>query len=116
MGGHAAVGDDLGQLLVGGAHHGVLAVADLPAVHDTVIASYCLGLADEDVGISNAAVRFGMDAGLAIRSAFTALPLDRLGEPITDELAALVARRLELTRYLVGVGLALPRRHCRSHR
>ena len=44
---------------------------------------------------------------MTLRSAFTALPVDRLDEPVTDELAALMARRLRLTRHLVDVGLTL---------
>ncbi len=54
---------------------------------------------DEDV------VRAGMDTGLSVRSAFTALPLERLGEPITDDLRTVFAGRIELTRYLVDIGL-----------
>lgn len=108
LGGVAAVGDDLGQLLLGGAHDGVLDVADLAALHDVIVGAYGTGLADEGLLVGDDVIRFGMDAGLVVRSAFTALPLDRLAEPVTSELAALVERRLELTRYLVDVGLALP--------
>ena len=43
---------------------------------------------------------------MAVRSAFTALPIEQLGEPITDELAERFRQRLALTRYLVDVGLA----------
>ena len=108
MGGVAAVGDELGQLLIGPAHDGALAVSELAALHDALVTAYIGGLADEGLIVGSDVVRYGMDAGLAVRSAFTALPLDRLGEPVTDELAAFVAERLELTRYLVDLGLALP--------
>jgi hypothetical protein len=103
----AAAGDDLGQLLVGRAHDGVLASDDLPALHDVLVQSYLTGLADEDCRLDEGIVRAGTDIGLAVRSAFTALPLERLDEPITDDLARLFARRIELTRYLVDVGLQL---------
>ncbi len=80
------------------------AVSELPALHDALVTVYVRGLADEGLIVGSDVVRYGMDAGLAVRSAFTALPLDRLGEPVTDELAAFVAERLELTRYLVDLG------------
>ena len=51
-------------------------------------------------------VRAGLDVLLPARNAFLSVPLDRLSEPVTDELAAAVAQRLELTRYLVGLGTA----------
>ena len=76
-------------------------------MHDALVAAYVRGLADEGLLVGTDVVRYGMDAGLAVRSAFTALPLERLTEPVTDELAAFVAERLELTRYLVDLGLAL---------
>jgi hypothetical protein len=100
------VGDDLGQLLVGLAHDGVLDAADLPSLHGSLVREYAAGLADEGYDASEELVRAGMDAGLAVRSAFTALPLEQLDESVTDELAAHVGQRVTLTRYLVDVGLA----------
>ena len=101
----AAAGDDLGQLLIGHAHDGVLAAADLPALHDLLVRAYVEGLADENYRLDEEVVRAGMDAGLSVRSAFTALPLERLDEPITDDLRSMFAERIELTRYLVDLGL-----------
>ena len=101
----AAAGDDLGQLLIGHAHDGVLAVDDLPALHELLVQAYVAGLADENCRLGDDVVRAGMDTGLSVRSTFTALPLERLDEPITDELRDKFAERIELTRYLVDVGL-----------
>jgi hypothetical protein len=101
----AAAGDDLGQLLIGHAHDGTLAVDDLPSLHELLAQAYVAGLADEDCRLDEGVVRAGMDSGLSVRSAFTALPLERLGEPITDELCSVFAGRIELTRYLVDLGL-----------
>ena len=101
----AAAGDDLGQLLLGHAHDGVLAIDDLPALHELLVQAYVAGLADEDCRLGEDVIRTGMDTGLSVRSAFTALPLERLGEPITDGLRSVFAARIELTRYLVEVGL-----------
>jgi len=108
LGGPAAVGDDLGQLLVGLAHAGQLDVAKLPALHGVLGTAYRTGLAAEGLVIDRDVVDHGMNGGLVVRSAFTALPLERLREPITDELAGFVRQRLQLTRYLVDLGLALP--------
>ena len=105
MAGLAAAGDDLGQLLIGHAHDGVLAATDLPALHELLVHAYREGLADEEFRLDEDVVRAGMDTGLAVRSAFTALPLERLGEPITDDLRNVFAGRIELTRYLVDIGL-----------
>ena len=105
MAGLAAAGDDLGQLLIGHAHDGVLAAADLPTLHELLVKAYREGLADEEFRLDEEVVRAGMDTGLSVRSAFTALPLERLGEPITDDLRNVFAERIELTRYLVDVGL-----------
>jgi hypothetical protein len=105
MAGLAAAGDDLGQLLIGHAHEGVLAADDLPELHELVVQAYVAGLADEDYRLDEDVVRAGMNTGLSVRSAFTALPLDRLDEPITDDLSREFARRIELTHYLVDVGL-----------
>jgi len=107
VGGVAAVGDDLGQLLVGLAHAGLLQAAELPALRDIIIRSYTAGLADEDMGCDESLVRLGMDGGLVLRSAFTALPLERLKEPVTDGLVELVRSRVRLMRYLVDLGLEL---------
>jgi hypothetical protein len=106
----AAVGDDLGQLLIGHAHEGILDADDLPTLHDVLLRAYLVGLATEGGRIDEDVVRLGMDGGLAVRSAFTALPLERLDEAITDELAEHVEHRVELTRYLVDLGLQTTRR------
>jgi Phosphotransferase enzyme family len=107
MAGPAAVGFDLGQLLVGLAHDGVLDVAHLPEVHEVILPAYAGGLADEGLPVDIEQVRFGFDAAMAVRSAFTALPLEHLDGPPTDELARLLDARVELTRYLVDLGLGL---------
>ena len=52
-----------------------------------------------------------MDTGLSVRSAFTALPLERLDEPISDDLRSVFIGRIALTRYLVDVGLQVDTGH-----
>jgi hypothetical protein len=107
LGGLAAPGDDLGQLLIGLAHAGIRDVADLAALRPTIVDAYTAGLRAEGMPCDEATVRYGLDGGIQLRSTFTALPLHRLAEPLTDELAAHIERRVALTRYLTGLGLAL---------
>jgi hypothetical protein len=104
----AAAGHDLAQLLIGLAHAGQLPVADLARVRDIIIDAYLEGLAEEGYACDREQVAHGLDGALAIRSAFTALPLDRLNEPSTNELDNLLRNRLQLTRYLCDLGLAMP--------
>jgi len=106
--GPAAVGYDLGQLLIGLAHAGQLDVDVLAGVHDTVLPAYVDGLADEGMPVDRDVVRFGFHAALVVRSAFSALPLDRLAGPPTSHDPAVVGHRVRLTRHLVDLGLALP--------
>ncbi len=103
LGGVAAVGDDLAQLLIGLAHAGQLPVAELPRIREIIIIAYREGLAEEGFACERGQVAQGLDGALAVRSAFTALPLDRL-DGLSDDV---VRQRLELTRYLCDLGLAL---------
>jgi thiamine kinase-like enzyme len=107
LGGLAAVGDDLGQLLIGFAHAGLLPVDELPALHDVLLDAYLEGLADEGYAATREQVRTGFDGGLLLRSTFTALPLTRLHEPPSGELAALVEERVALTSHLCEVSATL---------
>jgi hypothetical protein len=103
LGGIAPAGEDLAQLHLGLAHAGELRVDELPALHGTLVESYGAG-AEE---FATADIAYALAGGLLIRSAFTCLPIDRLGEPITDELAATFKTRTDLTRYVVDRCLTL---------
>jgi hypothetical protein len=102
-----AIGFDLGQLLVGLAHTGELPAEKLPEVHDVLLSAYLDGLGAEGCDVDIDDVRYGFDAAMVIRSAFTSMPWDELNDPVTAELDASVASRAALTRYLVNVGLGL---------
>ena len=106
---NAPVGYELAQLLIGFAHSGQLSVEKLPAIHEAILGAYVDGLAEEGMKVDEKEVRYAFDAGLVIRSAFTALPLEQLSGPPGNGLAALIAERVRLTRYLVDLGLAMPR-------
>ncbi len=103
--GLVAAGDDLGQLLIGRAHSGELDVAGLAALRELVIGRYHAGLiAEGRDDITADDVRAGLDGSLVIRNAFLSLPVGRLAEPVTPELAQLVTGRVALTRYLAELG------------
>ena len=106
-GGLAVVGYDLGQLVIGEAHAGRLGPAELPALTGAVVDAYAAGLAWEGLPVDLDDVRYGAAAVLVLRSAFLTIPLDRLAEEPTAGLAAHVAERIRLTRYLVDLGLSL---------
>ncbi|MFE3452822.1 hypothetical protein ACFXJ8_28240 [Nonomuraea sp. NPDC059194] len=92
-------GFDLSQLLVGRAHTGELAPEELPAVHETIKAAYV-----EGSGFAADEVALGCAATLVLCGAWTALPLDRLGDEPTPALHELFRRRAGLARFVADVG------------
>ncbi|WP_188189864.1 phosphotransferase [Nonomuraea sp. SYSU D8015] len=101
----AAVGFDLGQLLVGRAHTGELHPEDLPAVHEAIEVAYAApasSLADPGE------ISFGYVASLVLRSAWTAIPFEMLGQEPTPELHELFRKRAGLARFIVDLGRSLP--------
>ncbi|WP_327583929.1 aminoglycoside phosphotransferase family protein [Nonomuraea sp. NBC_00507] len=99
------IGFDLGQLLVGLAHLGATEPGELPVIHRTIQEAYTRGLADE--GVAGDHVAAGYVTTLVLRSAFTAIPVERLGEPVTDGLQDLFRKRVGLARFIADLGLAL---------
>ena len=98
------IGFDLGQLLVGLAHAGETDPDELPAIDAAIMPRYLDGLADEGYDVHPGLVRTGYLGGLAVRSALCALPLELLSEPVqTDEMVAVLATRLRLTRVMVDL-------------
>jgi Ser/Thr protein kinase RdoA (MazF antagonist) len=108
MMGPGPVGSDLAQLLVGLAHAGDLPPDQIPGLAEALVGPFADGLAAEGRAFEEETIRYAFAATTAIRSAFTALALERLTEPVTEELAELFASRLRLTRALVDLGLGLP--------
>jgi hypothetical protein len=104
-----AVGFDLGQLLVGLAHAGELRANELRAVHEAIIPAYVSGLREEGWDVAEGIVTYGYVASLLLRSAFTAIPFERLGEGYSPGLAAHFADRIALTRFLLDLADELPK-------
>ncbi|GAA4587757.1 hypothetical protein GCM10023194_37640 [Planotetraspora phitsanulokensis] len=99
------VGFDLGQLLVGRAHQGMIEPGELPAVHRAIQTGYAQGLADG--GMADDHLAAGHVTTMVLRSAFTAIPVERLGDPVTPQTHELFRKRVGLARFLADLGLAL---------
>ncbi|MFI6600602.1 hypothetical protein ACIBHX_30525 [Nonomuraea sp. NPDC050536] len=91
-----AVGFDLGQLLIGRAHDGLLPVEDLPTVHEAITDGYGSVLKHD-----------GYLGALVLRSLWTAIPVERLTDDPDDDLRAFFAHRVALARYLTTQARAL---------
>jgi hypothetical protein len=102
-----AVGFDLGQLLIGLAHAGVLTVAALAEIHDALVPAFVAGMKEYGGDVSADEVTCGYVGSLVARAGLTSLPYELLGTPPTDELAAMFRQRAALTRFLADLGLAL---------
>ncbi|MEO3781961.1 hypothetical protein ABGB12_01420 [Actinocorallia sp. B10E7] len=92
----AAVGFDLGQLLIGRAHDGTMPVEELPAVHEAITDGYG-GVMRHD----------GHIGALIIRSLWTAVPIQLLTDEPDDALREFFAHRVALARYLTDLGRSL---------
>ncbi|MFC1436205.1 hypothetical protein ACEZDB_36790 [Streptacidiphilus sp. N1-3] len=97
------VGHDLGQLLVGLCHAGTLPADRLPELSPAILAAHAEGLAAEGHRATLDQIRGGYLSGLVLRSAFTAIPLERLAEPPSDQLIGHWADRLRMTRALLDL-------------
>jgi hypothetical protein len=91
--------------VIGLIHAGQLNLDALKELTDIVVDPYTSGLHDEDDDVSMATVRHGFLGTLVVRSALSVIPLHRLADPPTAELANLFQARVRLTRYLVDLGL-----------
>ena len=94
------VGSDLGQLLAGRFDPGVAEPDDLPAIAETILDAFSGGLADEGYPAPSEEVRLAWATHLAVRSAFSAILVDRPGLGEADR-ADLIRRRAPLARYAV---------------
>jgi Phosphotransferase enzyme family len=98
-----AVGFDLGQLLIGLGHAGILEADQLRAVHEVIVDAFTEGLNTDGHVAEVEQVRYGYLGSMMLRSAFTALPLELIGMPPSEELATLFDQRVRLTRFMVDL-------------
>jgi hypothetical protein len=73
--------------VIGLIHAGQLNLDALKELTDIVVDPYTSGLHDEDDDVSMATVRHGFLGTLVVRSALSVIPLHRLADPPTAELA-----------------------------
>jgi hypothetical protein len=97
-----AIGFDLGQLLVGLAHAGEVAAAELPTIHTIILRGFLDGVAAEGMTVTEDEVLYGYLGSLMVRATFTALPLEQLGKQ-TECGLELFEERVRLTRALVDL-------------
>ena len=95
-----ALGFDLGQLLVGLVHAGVMPAARVPEIAAAILPAYVEGLHAEGVHGQDAAARDAFATGVMLRSGFDGLLLELLEEAAEDRRAAF-DERIELARALV---------------
>ncbi len=103
------VGFDVGQLLIGLVHPGLMPASDLAAVADAILPAYTDGLLSTGFEATPAQVRAGFVSSLLVRSLFSALPLEELGAPDSPGLRSRLRQRLGLTRYLLDLVPTLDR-------
>ena len=94
-----AIGFDLGQLLVGLVHAGVVPASDLPVIADAIVPAYVEGLRAEGDGTTPEQVAEGFALSALLRSGFDAFLYDLVADP-TPEHEHTFAERVALSRFL----------------
>jgi hypothetical protein len=97
------VGFDLGQLLIGLVHLDRLDPDRLAEIYAAIVPAYVDGLLSTDFAATAADVAEGARLALLVRGLFTALPLEQLEQPDAAALRDLVATRIRLTHFLLGL-------------
>ncbi|NUR73852.1 MAG: aminoglycoside phosphotransferase [Hamadaea sp.] len=102
-----AVGFDLGQLLIGLAHAGIVHTGLLADIHDELVPAFLAGLRQHGGTADADEVAYGYLGSLVARAAFTSLPFELLAAPPSAETDAVLQHRVALTRFLADLGLTL---------
>lgn len=102
-----AIGFDLGQLLIGLVHAGLMPAADLPKVHEALVPSFVDGAREHGSATTTEDVAFGYVGSLIVRAGYTSLPYELLDAPTTPELETYFRERAALTRFLIDLGRQL---------
>lgn len=95
-----ALGFDLGQLLVGLTHSGLMPAARIPEIAAAIVPAYVEGLHAEGIHDQDAAARDAFVTGVLLRSGFDGFLLELLEESAADQRPAF-DERIELSRALV---------------
>jgi hypothetical protein len=95
------VGFDLGQLLIGPVHAGLVDPDDIPAIDEVILQPYVDGLSEDGFALPPAVVRTGYHVSLALRSALTTLSVIELTKLPAELVPTFVDQRIRLTRRLL---------------
>ena len=98
-----SAGFDLGQLLVGFAHSGLMDPAALDEVRRAIVPAYLDGLRSTGFDVTANQVEEGFVLSILVRSLFTAIPLEELHQADSPGLRALLISRVRLARFLLGL-------------
>jgi hypothetical protein len=98
-----AVGFDLGQLLIGLVHAGVMRAECLPEVHEAIVAAFAESYLSHGATASADDVLQGYVGSLLIRSGLSSLPYEHLGAEPSPELVVRFQERAALTRFIVDL-------------
>lgn len=104
----AALGSDLGQLLVGRVESGALDPGELAEVRAAVVDGYLEGLDAEGCPADRGPVEEAMATNIAVRSVVSALILDHRPDLAGPDRQELLARRARLARFGIDLALELP--------
>jgi hypothetical protein len=96
-------GHDLCQLLTGEIQMGRGTAEGLPDLGDRVLAAYAEGLRSEGTQIAPDVVRRGLALTLVLFIALSSPPVERLGEPVTDEVIAATTQRAAAASYALDL-------------
>jgi hypothetical protein len=98
-----AVGFDLGQLLVGLVHAGVMGADRLPEVHEVLAPAFLESYLSYGATATADDVLQGYVGSLLIRSGLSSLPYELLGAEPSPALAVTFQERAALTRFIVDL-------------
>jgi hypothetical protein len=96
------VGFDLGQLLIGLVHAGLMPASALPETYDAILRSFWNGYRHHGGTASLDETAQGCILSLILRAGFTSLPVELLGTPDPGR-ATVFRERTALTRFLIDL-------------
>jgi Ser/Thr protein kinase RdoA (MazF antagonist) len=101
--GRGPFGFDLSQLVLGEVQMGERSAEELPELDRVCLAAYVEGLRDEGTDVPAATVARAHALLALLFSGLSAVPLEHLGEPVTDELLRVARGRAAAARFLLDL-------------
>lgn len=101
--GEGPVGFDLGQLLLGEVQLGERPAGCLPSLEPPCLLAYLQGLEAEGYSVQPATVRRAHALQMLLFNGLSAVPLEHLGSPPTDDLLELAGQRASAARFVLDL-------------